>query len=198
MAITDALRPDDHRILRFRAALPPNASEGKEFPLHLQFIVDGQLVSGYTHLLRVVPLSEAVLQVLDRLYGALRDVSIVCKSKQTQDLAEQAKEIVLREQLVTQQPLGCSGLLWMILRRRNEWRSEVGGLSKDVAALAQSLESHDSEPECVMVRKQLYKLSEQLLEPQDTPDAVFIEGIRDLADRIQEPAGRLARRAQSR
>jgi hypothetical protein len=198
VTLTDALRPEDQMILRFQATLPANASEGAEFPISLRFIVNDQIVSGYTHLLRVAPLSEVVSQVLDYLYGALRDVGFGCKSEQALRLANKVERIVWEERVAARQPQGCSGLLWKILRRRNEWRSEVGGLSKAVAALAQSLEPRDSEPECAMVRKQLYKLSEQLLAPQDTSDAVFIEGIRDLADRIQEPAGRLVRRSYGR
>ncbi len=183
VTLSDALRPADHMILRFRATLPPNAPEGMTFPIHLRFIVNNKVVSGYTHLIRVVPLPEAVLQVLDHLYGALRDVGAGCRSKQAQDLAEKVKGIMLGERRAT----GQRG-------RRSVWRSKVRNLSKDVAALAKSLELNTDEPERKVVRQKLYKLSRQLLAPKNMPAAAVIEGIRDSADRIQEPAGHLARR----
>jgi hypothetical protein len=94
-------------------------------------------------------------------------------------------------------PSGCLGLFWRISKPEKTWESEVTNLSEGIAALAGSLESGGNELEREVVRQQLYKLAEQLRAPKDTPAPVFLEGIRDSADRIQEPAGRLARRMTS-
>jgi hypothetical protein len=72
-------------ILRFRATLPPNASEAR--PSDSPAIYRRQTrVSGYTHVLRIAPLSDAVQQVLDHLYGALIDVGVGCQAQKPRSL----------------------------------------------------------------------------------------------------------------
>jgi hypothetical protein len=192
ITIADALEPEDHKIIRFRATLPTNATEGMSFPIHLQFIVKDQLVNGFSHMLRVVPLSDAVLEALDLVYGALRAVVVGCKLDQAQPFVEKVKGIVLSERLRAQSS-GCLGWILRLLWPRSAWRSKVTSLSGGIAALARSLEGRP-EPECQAVRKHLTSLADVLLTHKDTPAPVFIEEIRELADRIQEPASRLARR----
>ena len=130
-------------------------------------------------MLRVAPLSEVLLQVLDLLYGALRDVAVGCNADQAHLLADRAKQIVLRERVR--------------VKPSNAWRSKVTNLAKKTAALAQSLEDKN-DLVWQVVSKHLYALADLLRTSKDTPAPIFLEQIRDLADRIQEPAGRLARR----
>jgi hypothetical protein len=179
ITLTETLQPEDRMIIRFRATLLPDATEGMSFPIHLRFVVNDQFVSGYTHVLRVAPLPEVVLQVLDLLYGALRDVAVGCKADQAHLLAERVKQIVLRERVR--------------VKPSNAWRSKVTKLATKTAALSQSLEDKN-DPVRQVVCKHLYALADLLRTSKDTPAPIFIEQIRELADRIQEPAGRLVRR----
>jgi len=190
--IAELLQPGKSKILRFQATLPPVLlPHGTELPIHLRFIVGDQLINGYTHIVRVAPLETTILQVLDTLFGALRDVAVGFQSKSGQNLAERAKKIAIRERQKATSS-GCFGLLWRIFRPKTAWRSQVIKLSKGIAALAQTL-ANSSEPESQVVRQHLFELAGLLLVPANTPAPIFIERIRELADRIQEPAGRLAR-----
>jgi hypothetical protein len=191
--VSDSLQSGEQMILRLRAALPADLPEGTTLPINLRFIVDDQLISGYTHLLRVVSHSEATAQVLDTLYGALRDVSAGCEASGATSLADEVKEILLREQLGVSPPSGCLGLLWTLLGGRPlNWRSELTLRAKSIKALIQKLEA-SNKLEYQAVCQNLYALTEVLLASKFIADAMFIEQVRELADRIQEPAGRLAR-----
>jgi hypothetical protein len=189
--IAEHLQPAERRILRFQATIPPGLPEGTELPIHLRFIVGDQFINGYTHILRVAPFSATVVQVLDTLFSALRDMCIGCPSHFGQNLAEQAKKIVVREHQ-KMESRGCLGLLWSIFRPKSKWRSQVTNLCEGIAAHVQSLEVR-SEPEYQVVSQKLSELGMLLSNSQGMEDILLIESIRDRADRIQEPAGQLAR-----
>jgi hypothetical protein len=187
--LEDDLQPGDHRILRFRAILPPGLPNGATFPIHLKFFAGDQFIGGYTHMLRVAPLPDVIFQVLDVMYGALRDVAVGCKVDEAQALAESVRKTALRERQRTASS-GCFGLLWSIVRPKGAWRSDLTKLSANIMTLAQNLESR-GEPEVQVIGKKLSNLGGLLSKPEGMDDSTFIEQIRDRADRVQQPAGRL-------
>lgn len=64
--IADLLQPQETRILRFQATFPlVMLPHGTEFPIHLRFIVDDQIINGYTHIVRVAPLQKTVIEEPD-------------------------------------------------------------------------------------------------------------------------------------
>jgi hypothetical protein len=173
--ITDQLEPDQFAILRLRALLPPGLSEGTVLPIDLKLQI-GDIVCSYQHLLRVAPLAETTIQVLDALFAALRDVHVACTSADALLLAQSVARIARKQATDPRQ-------LFASLRR----------LSGRIATLAQSIDS-DSMPECRIVQRRLYELAGLLLTWTNTSSPeLFAERVRDLADRIQEPAGRLGR-----
>lgn len=68
------------------------------------------------------------------------------------------------------------------------------GRQSALAYLGQNL-ANRSEPECQMARWQLNKLVDILLTSKNTPAPIFIEQIREPADRIQSRDGKWAREA---
>jgi hypothetical protein len=194
--LAGALQPDERMTLRLHALLPLAAPEGTTYPINLRFFVDNQLIGGYQYVLRVAPLSEAVVQVLDHLFGALRDVAAGFETDAAQDLAGNVREIILREKGIEARR-GFWGLVQRVFSPKpGDWQTELGSLASRVAALAQSLEVATSiEPECQVMCQHLYELAGRLLTIADTESPnLFIEQVRDVVDHIQEPAGRLARR----
>ena len=190
--IADLLQPGESRVLRFQATLPPvMLPHGTELPIHLRCIVDDQFINGYTHIVRVAPIETTVVQVFDILFSALRDVGVGYKSEFGQMVADKVRKIVIRERQIAKSS-GCLSLLWRIFWPKSIWRVEGANLTQEISAVAQSLPDTGA-PQDEVVRRRLYELAGLLLSPKDTPAPIFIERIRDLADRIQEPAGRLAR-----
>ncbi len=190
VTIADALQPGEHKVLRIRATLPPSVSLDATFPIQLNFIVNDKLVSGYTHVLRIVPLGDAMLQVLDLVFGSMQDTAVGCESDLAQFVANRTLQILSKER--ARRSPGCFGLLWRLIRPQNAWRSDLIKLSAEIAAVAGSLKDR-TEPECQRISRRLDDFSELLIKSKNTDPAILIEQIRDLADRIQEPAGRLAR-----
>lgn len=162
--------------------MPADAVEGATFPINLRFHVEDQLITGYTHLLRVVPLAEAMAQALDTLYAALRDVGVGCESDDALALAKRVEGIIQRYAGDPEKSL-------------TSLRRAIGELS----ALTQRLElAAGGGPECRAIHRRLFELAGRLLAKTDAvPPDLLVEQIRDLADRIQEPAGRLARQRLS-
>jgi hypothetical protein len=185
VTVAEKLRPEDRKFIRFKATLPPNAKEEMSFPIHLSFVVDGQMVNGYTYIVRAVPLAETVLQVLDLMYGSLRDVAVGCKIDRAQPVIDRVREIALRER--NRNSPGCLGFIWKIVRPKNIWRTELDALAPGIAALAQVLDKRD-EPECQAIRRRLNELADLLLKSKDTPSPVLIEQVRSLSDYIHQPA----------
>jgi hypothetical protein len=188
--IAKDLSPEDRRILRLRAMLPPRAPLSTSFPIDLRFFVNRKLITGYRHLLRIVTLREAVAQVLDRLYGALRSVQAGLQVD-TQDLVELVASFIPTAADDPARALGklCAraatvGNLVANLNEVVHRGPEYQAVHKALARLAHLLEaSADSQ-------------SPSLLADTVSPNQLA-EEIRDLADRIHEPAGRLARLRQS-
>jgi hypothetical protein len=130
--IADLLHSQESRILRFQATLPPvMLPYGTELPIHLRFIVDDQVINGYTHIVRVAPLQTTVIQVLDTLFSALRDVGVGYDSEFGRHLADKVKRIVISERRKMESS-GCFGLLWEFFRPKRLWRSETVSLSKGI------------------------------------------------------------------
>ena len=184
--LVDALAPEEHLTLCLRARLPANLQQGTVLPISLRFFVKGELVTGYRHLLRIVPLAETVSQVLDRLFGALQSVEAGCQVD-TQELVEwvgqsitaaAGPELALGNLCARATSFSAlAGGLETLVGRGEEWESVHRHLSQLAARLSDSADAG----------------SPHLLASSISPN-VLAEQIRDLADRIQEPAGRLARR----
>jgi hypothetical protein len=174
--LADALEPGGLMVLRLRARISPGLSEGMTLPIHLQFVVDDQVISGFTHLVQIAPLSMAVDQVLDRLVGALQDIGVGFQVSEATRLASSVARLMAR---YTDRPEAALASL-----RR---------LSGRFAQLASILDQSEA-PEAPRVQRRLYELAGVLLNRSDRISTEqFIELIRDLADRLQETAGRLAR-----
>jgi hypothetical protein len=197
--LAEALLPEDHLILRLRATLSleeKGEEEGEEedttwptFSIDLRFFVGDELITGYRHLLRIVPLEEAVAQVLDKLYGALRSVQAGCQVN-TQDLVEQVNPFIAAAANDPRRALGelCARA------------ASFTGLAESLEGLVGNGEKYEA------VHRHLSRLAALLSDSSDNGSPklasgvspnVLAEQIRDLADRIQEPAGRLAHRRQA-
>jgi len=173
--LSDALQPGERLTLRFHAGVAPDLREGTTFPIDIGFYLGDQLVSGYQHVLQVAPLSATVAQVLDLLFGALLDVAATC-APDAAGLAERLARIVAED-----------------AERPERALDSLSKLSDGLASLAQRI-GPSAAPECRAVRQRLFELAGMLLTRSNTPSSLFVEQIRDLVDRIQEPAGRMARR----
>jgi len=190
--VSDYLRPGERKILRMRATIPSGLPEGSEHPIYLRFFIDDQLISGYTHILRVVPFATTRVQVLDMLFSAIRDVEVGYNAVLSQNLADKVKQMTTKE-IQQSESSRFTRLLLKLFRSSNTWKSELRSLAGDVAALGQILETKN-ESGILSICQHLSELSRLMSESPDMHDITFIESIRDRADRIQEPAGRLARK----
>jgi hypothetical protein len=184
--IADYLQPGESRSLRLRATLPSGLRKGTELPIRLRFIVADQFLNGYTHVLRVAPLSSTVTQVLDTLFGALRDVGVGFKSELAQAVAEQARKIMTGEQQLLESPRSV-GMRSAVFQPQTAWRSGVTNISEACASLSQSLKTRN-DPGYEVVGRKLSELGMLLGNSQGIDDIIFIEDIRDRADRIQQLA----------
>ncbi len=170
--LSESLASHERLILRLRALVPGAVGVGETLPIDLRCFVGDTLICGYQHLLRVAPLAETTVQVLDILFAALRDVHGACTARDALALAQSVTRIARRNTTEPAQALDS-------LRR----------LSGRVATLAQSID-FDHRPECRIIRQRLLELSGVLRARSDiVPAELFVEHIRDLAYRIQEPAG---------
>jgi hypothetical protein len=169
-------QPNERRVVRLRVLLGDGLPEDTRIPMSLGMKVNSVLVGGYTQMVIVKPVSDAVENALDTLYGSLIDVSAGCESPRAASLADHVRDLLE------------NGL-------RPNWRLELEALAEQFALLAVDLEA-DGRLECQTVRHQLSLLS-SFLHASD-PEPVLAAGVRDIADRIQEPAGRLARLPQRR
>jgi hypothetical protein len=190
VALEHALEPGEYEVMRVKASAPVGSKLGSEFSIHLSFYLEDTLVTGYTHTLRVVPLAEAVNQVLDKLVGALRDVAAAYDSPRAAELSLQVNRIREEEQ----QSRGCLiGILQMFIKPRRTWISRLSRLARDIEATAQQIQSTAPEAAWRGTAPLIHKLGEDLHGAQELPPEVFLERLRESADRLQEPAGRLAR-----
>ncbi len=186
------LQPADRRTVRLRATLPAGAPVGTAFPIDLRLWADGQLITGYRHVLRVAPLTETVAHVLDTLFGALRDVRAAF-------LADRADEHVD----VIQDSLEM--LVGMADDDPERTLVELALLGGRFLGVVNAVESSPraGEPGHGEVPFFLQQLADRLVKvaigapPErlapDVLPGLLVEEIREWADRIQQPAGRLAR-----
>lgn len=182
MVLAEALSPDERLVLRLKATPPPDVPHETEFPIDLRFFVGGELITGYRHVLRVTPLPRVVVQVMDSLYGALRNVAVAFESDTAQELAQDVGKIVFKAREM-ESP-------W-------NWLTDWGDLTGSFSELAQELKMiPDKESESGVVRGHLQALAELPASTNSISPNLLIEQIRHRADRIQEPAGRLARSRQ--
>ncbi len=170
--LTKSLRPGDNMTLRLRAELTPGMRKGASFPIELRFFIGDQLISGYTHILRVAPLTDVVPRVLDTLFGALSNVGTGCENQRALELAERVRLITLD---------------------RAHWKRELRNLAPEVSDLGRSVKIVRLQPESGYVRRRLIELRQVLEKSGDTAPTELIEQVRDLADRIQASASHLVR-----
>jgi hypothetical protein len=176
ISLSEALGPSEHQVLRLRAMLPRDQQLGKRFHVGLRFLLNGKLITGYDQWVRIARLHETAYQVLGTLFAALRDVSVAFHSDAAQDLAERVKEIglTLKEDA------------------EHNWSGGFRDLGPDLGGLGPSLE----------LTRSAYPGSEILIQSLDQlagvatsePESLHrqLEEIRELADRVQERAGRMA------
>jgi hypothetical protein len=179
IALAENLRPEERLILRLRAQVPAHAQEGASFPIALRFFKGDQCISGYRHELRIASFEQTVSQVADTLFGALRDVGVGFDSEDATKLARSVARLARQYRDNPKAAL-----------------ESVNRLSRRFADLAGDLDRVDA-PETPLVQNRLYQLAGVLSRRRNRGQIeALVEQIRDLADRIQEPAGRLARRRQ--
>ncbi len=170
------LKGDMHRedlmVIRLQAMIPLNVRPDAAIPITFHFTLDGQPISGYTHLITVAPLSLVTAQVLDVLYAAARDVAAVCGSAPATVVASKIRALAADQ---------------------HDWEARLREMAAEFSAVAHQLAAADIAGECHVAQQKLLELADLLQHP--AADLVqFIEQIRDSADRIQESAGRVVRR----
>lgn len=195
--LAESLSPGEGQILRLRATIPPDRPLGTAFPVNLRFFVGETVIGGYQHVLRVAPLAESVAQAMDALYGALRDVQAAHRLD-IQDLVEQVRLLI---PAAAGDPEGTLA----DLRAR---AASFAALARDIEKMAIPKQVQDVyQPLAQLVA--LLSASEVAQAPDaesapadEGPDSLlaslrspglFAAKIRELADRIQEPAGRRVR-----
>lgn len=166
------MRHGDNMVFRVRARVPAGAQVDRTFPIVLHLMLGGRRISGYTQLLKVAPLPAVAAQVLDVLYAAVRDVAAVNGAASTVALA--------------------ANIQAMASDPRN-WETRLPSLAQDFSGASDQLAAVDVVGECRTARQGLLDLAGFLRQPLgDT--TLALEQIRDLADRVQESAGRVVRR----
>ncbi len=182
----DALLPDAAMTLRLQVGVAPDLALGTTLPIDLRFVIGRQLVSGYRHLIQVVPPAEAAAQALDLLYCALRDVSMAAGSDRAETLAGQV------------------AALWTWLRRgvaaydRSQMIDVLQPLHTEIALLADELPLASRKGwQLSTVAGQLRAVGAHLSHAEQAGDfPEFLEEMRYLADLVQESASRIVRREQ--
>lgn len=196
--LVEALPPGERLIVRLRAVPSKGLPEGRFLPINLGIYIGDEQVSGFQHVLRIAPLSRVIIQALDWLYAALEDVAVGCQITSAKRLAHRVGIILRREQQGITPPSGCLFWLWKLLGLRvGNWETELRMLSKDLDVLARRLIQADQRPECSEITRHLLALADLLKEGNPISGEELVEQVRELADRIQEPAGWLVRQAAS-
>jgi hypothetical protein len=172
----EALRPDRFHALRLHVNVKTGLRIGYQVPIDLQVMVAEEPVVGYGHIVQIAPLEQVAQQVLDNVYGALVDTHTACRSSLVGLLAEKISDLVdlsLKDPnaaidgLVNMAP--DFGTLAASIQREGRLCSELGHFYMELTGVLATAE---------------HSLSK----------AALLEQTRLLADRIQEPAGRIARR----
>jgi hypothetical protein len=184
--LSDSLRPGERLDVRLQVALPLQKSPGRVFPISLRFLLNDQLVSGFQHVIRVATLSEAALQTLDAVYGMLRDVAVAWDVDAARDLATEVQALVW-----AQRGDGPDG------GEPGDWQAVLAGLADPLEAVSQSLAAIEGrEPEFEAARERLDELVNIFTLSEAESAYLLVQQVRELAYRIQEPAGRVVRRKQ--
>jgi len=170
-------------VLRLTAMLPPDLELRTEHEqwVRLSFKLDGEVIGGYTHIIQVGGLEEATSQVLDKLAGTLQHIDAGFTLGAAAPTAKSVKRMARSYGTQPERALEA-------LRRKS-------GAIRD---LAHSIPVHDpAHPEAVNIQRGLFDLAGLIASPAQSVGAEqLIERIRGLADRIQEPASRVAQRRQ--
>lgn len=176
--VSQSLPPDKPGVIRLYAVLPDDLDLGREMPIGLRFLLGGQMLNGYNHVLRITKPADAVAQVIDRMVGMLQDVGSAFRLDSALSLARSITRIVRQYAQLPKEAL-------------NALRRQI----RRFADLAQELDP-SAAPEAQDVQRWLFELSGVLTSWNERrqPELV-IEQVRELTDRIQERAGRRARRA---
>jgi hypothetical protein len=184
--LSDSLRPGERLDVRLQVALPLPKSLGSVFPISLRFLLNDQLVNGFQHVIRVTTLSEAALQTLDVVYGMLRDVAVAWDVGAARDLAREVQALVW-----AQRGVGPHG------GEPGDWQAVLGGLAGPLEAVSQSLAAIEGhEPEFEAACERLDELVNIFTLSEVESVYLLVQQVRELAYRIQEPAGRVVRRKQ--
>lgn len=183
--LREALSPREDMTLRLQAEVAPDLPLGARIPIDLQFFLAGEQISGFQHVIQVVTAEEAAAQALDLLCCALRDVGAAGQSERAMALAQRVSR----------------SRAWQLRMARLDTarlQSSLRLLATELAVLVQQLEpGNNRRSPLSLVARRLRELSGYLLSSRQAGDLPsYLEGLRDLADRIQEPASRIVRRQQ--
>jgi hypothetical protein len=177
LLLNGALAPGEHQVLRLRAVLPPDQPPEKQVQIGLGFLLDEELITGYDQRVRIAPLRDTAYQVLGTLFAALRDAAIAFESDPARALAERVRGIGLQLQ-------GSKGY---------NWSADLQPWGGDLTELVRIFqETQGGHPGTELLVRPLAQLAE-LTAAEPVSQNRHLEEIRELADRIQEPAGRIAR-----
>jgi hypothetical protein len=165
----------DRRIFRLRAELPSGARIGSQLSLDVRFYDGDELLIGYQHVIMIMPGYKALIQVADRLVGALLAVAKGCESESAKRIAEKLIKWTADFQEPAEKDYLDSTLL-----------AKAVTIDETVFQEKNSWESFE-------FNQYLSQLSSLLHRPNEPSPAQWLEKVRELADRIHEPASRLAR-----
>ncbi|NTW97774.1 MAG: hypothetical protein HGB28_04405 [Oscillochloris sp.] len=179
VAFDKQMEPSARLVLRLSATIPPGLPAGSEMVIDLRFTLDGQVIGGYTHIIRVGSLEEATVQVLERLAGVLQHLASAFTLELATSAAKSIKRIIRSYGTQPERALEA-------LRRR-------AGSIRDLANAIHA----SPEPEAVIIQRGLFELAGLVASAgQGIDPEQMLERIRGLVDRIQEPTGQVARRQQ--
>ena len=183
--LREALSPEEDMTLRLQAEVAADLPLGAKIPIDLQFVLAGEQISGFQHVIQVVTAEEAAAQALDMLCCALRDVAEAGQSERATMLAQRVSRLRSSQQRMAR--LAAPRL-----------QSSLRRLAPELATLAQQLEpSNKRRSQLSPLARPLRELSGYLLTSNQVADRpTYLDGLRDLADRIQEPASRIIRHQQ--
>jgi len=175
IVVSEQLRPGVDLPLRLAVALGgPLPEEG--LPITIGFQIGDEQVAGYCHMLIRGTDEDLMQRALDTLQGALRDVASAFKLVEAQALASSVRRMVRQRYKRESTQLAARRKLALRL-------VEVAGAV-----------STDQRPAALIVQRRLEELADTLLSSARARDHGGLAArVLELADRIQERSGRLAR-----
>ncbi|MCP4425901.1 MAG: hypothetical protein GY803_15520, partial [Chloroflexi bacterium] len=183
------LAHNKHVVIRLHTTVPSRGRLGQTFPVNMTFLHDGEPFGGYEHVLRIATLEQTTPQVLSALFAALRDLSIAADAVEAWELAQKVQQLVWKGVIL---PDNWSLIEKLYGHKRGDLLVELRALADDFTALGRSLSERKWG---TAVQRHVVALGKLMNQRAKSP-AQFLERLRELADRIQEPAGYVVRRTR--